>query len=160
MTTQTPKSTSLRSARRFTVKEYYRMAEAGILHQDDRVELIDGRSVELAPIGSRDSSRVKGINKPFRDYPGERVTRVTIEIQDPIRLDDGSEPQPSISILQLELSATPFSPNGEASLPRKPYPTLRSRLTIFYPRQKRRHRQPAQRSATTFRPRAIPSPGR
>ncbi len=34
--------------RRFTVHEYHRMAEAGILHEDDRVELIDGEIVEMA----------------------------------------------------------------------------------------------------------------
>jgi len=39
--------------RRFTVGEYYRMAEAGILGEHDRVELLDGEIVEMTPIGSR-----------------------------------------------------------------------------------------------------------
>ena len=39
--------------RLFDVKEYYRMADAGILHEDDRVELIEGEVVEKGHISSR-----------------------------------------------------------------------------------------------------------
>ena len=38
--------------RRFTVEDYYRMAEAGILTEDDRVELIEGEIIQLSPVGS------------------------------------------------------------------------------------------------------------
>src|SRR5213595_3813100 len=36
----------------FTVDSYRRLAELGILHQDDRVELVAGQVVELTPIGA------------------------------------------------------------------------------------------------------------
>ena len=38
--------------RLLTVEEYHRMGEAGILTEDDRVELIEGELVAMAPIGS------------------------------------------------------------------------------------------------------------
>ena len=44
--------------RRFTVDDYDRMAEAGILHEDDRVELIDGEIVQLAASGPRHATSV------------------------------------------------------------------------------------------------------
>jgi len=39
--------------RKFTVEEYHRMGEAGIFSSDDRVELIEGEVVEMAPIGGK-----------------------------------------------------------------------------------------------------------
>lgn len=48
-----------RSKRLFTVAEYHRMGEAGILAEDDRVELIEGEIVEMTPIGSRHAACVR-----------------------------------------------------------------------------------------------------
>jgi hypothetical protein len=45
---------------RFTVHDYHRMGEAGILHEDDRVELIEGEIVEMAAIGTRTSRASTG----------------------------------------------------------------------------------------------------
>lgn len=39
--------------RLFTVDEYHRMGEAGVLHEDERVELIAGEILTMAPIDSR-----------------------------------------------------------------------------------------------------------
>ena len=39
--------------RLFTVEEYHRMGEAGILGEDERVELIEGEIIQMAPIGTR-----------------------------------------------------------------------------------------------------------
>ena len=47
------------SHRRFTVGDYHHMAEAGILTEDDRVELIDGEIVEMARVGGRHVACVK-----------------------------------------------------------------------------------------------------
>ena len=48
----------LASKRLFTVEEYYRMAEARILREDDRVELIEGEIVQMTPIGSNHAATV------------------------------------------------------------------------------------------------------
>ena len=39
--------------RKFTIAEYYKMAEAGILAWKERVELLDGHILQMAPIGDR-----------------------------------------------------------------------------------------------------------
>ena len=52
--------------RRFTVDEYYAMAEAGMLTEDDRVELIDGVIIEMPPLGSRHIGGVNGFTRFIR----------------------------------------------------------------------------------------------
>jgi hypothetical protein len=51
--------------RLFTVEEYYKMAKAGIIHEDDRLELIEGEIVEVSAIGSRHAGCVNGLNGTF-----------------------------------------------------------------------------------------------
>ena len=84
--------------RLFTVDDYYRMAEAGILHEDDRVELIEGEIVEMPPIGSFHASIVDDMAQFFAAH----LTRaqVQVRIQNPIRLSDFSEPQPDLALLR------------------------------------------------------------
>jgi Uma2 family endonuclease len=83
--------------RLFSVAEYYQMAEAGILSEDDRVELIGGEIVEMTPIGSRHAACVNRLNRLF----GERlVGRAVISVQNPIRLSEYSEPQPDLALLK------------------------------------------------------------
>jgi Uma2 family endonuclease len=83
--------------RRFTVKEYYLMAKAGILGEDDRVELIDGEIVEMAPIGSRHAARVKRLIQLLSQRVGSSAI---VSAQDPVRLSEHSEPQPDIALLR------------------------------------------------------------
>ena len=102
MTTQTkppPLSSSALDlpVRRFTVAEYYAMAEAGILTEDDRVELIDGVIVEMSPVGSRHVGVVNGFNRALTEAVGRRAV---VQVQSPIRLDDGTEPQPDLVLLR------------------------------------------------------------
>ena len=83
--------------RPFTVDEYYLMAEVGILKEDDRLELIDGRIVPMSPAGSRHAACVKRLNALLGAALGPRAT---VSVQDPIRLDLLSEPQPDVALLR------------------------------------------------------------
>jgi len=84
--------------RQFTVDDYYRMAEAGILGEDDRVELIEGEIVQMAPIGSRHAAVVDRITTLFAHLAATK--EVIIRIQSPIRLSDLTEPQPDVTLLR------------------------------------------------------------
>ncbi len=83
--------------RLFTVTEYYQMAKAGIFSEDDRVELIEGEVVEMAPIGSRHAACVDRLNRLFSEWAGGHVI---VRVQSPIRLGQYSEPQPDLALLQ------------------------------------------------------------
>lgn len=83
--------------RRFTVSEYERMAEAGILGEDDRVELIEGEIVRMSPISSQHSACVKRYTVHLVRQLGDRAI---VGVQDPIRLSDESEPQPDLVVLR------------------------------------------------------------
>ena len=63
--------------RRFTIAEYERMAETGILDEDDRVELIEGEIVEMSPIGPPHASIVARINAVLVSrFAGRAISRV------------------------------------------------------------------------------------
>ena len=83
--------------RRFTVHEYHRMGEAGILHEDDRIELIDGELVEMAAIGSRHFTCV---NRLTHLLVGEVGDNVIVSVQNPVRLNEYAEPQPDVALIR------------------------------------------------------------
>lgn len=78
--------------RRFTVDEYHRMGEAGILTEDDRVELLEGEIVAMSPIGRRHAGAVNRLNRRFNSS----APAVTVSVQNPVVLD----PQPDIAVLR------------------------------------------------------------
>jgi Uma2 family endonuclease len=85
------------SRRLFTVEEYHQMGQAGIFTEGDRVELIDGEIVEMAPIGSRHAACVARLTALFSRVQGRSI----VWVQNPIRLGEHSEPQPDVAILRL-----------------------------------------------------------
>ena len=83
---------------RFSVDEYYKMAEAGILSEDIRVELIDGEIVEMAAIGVRHALCVDNLNLLLNQF---LTAKVRVRVQNPIRLDVNTEVQPDVTLLKL-----------------------------------------------------------
>lgn len=83
--------------RRFTVAEYHRMAEAGILAPDERVELIEGDIVQMAPIGGPHIMAVIRLTRLLVRAVGDRAA---VSVQSPVRLDDDSEPEPDLALLK------------------------------------------------------------
>jgi Uma2 family endonuclease len=82
---------------RFTVFDYHRMAEAGILGEDDRVELIDGEIIDMGAIGSRHAGCVNRLNRILTRELGDRAV---VGVQNPVRLSDLSEPQPDVGVMK------------------------------------------------------------
>lgn len=93
---------------RFTVADYHRMAEVGILGEDSRVELIRGQIVDMAPIGAPHLGMVVRLNRLLTIRLAELAL---VSPQNPVRLDDGSEPEPDLAVLKPRAddytSATP-----------------------------------------------------
>src|SRR5438309_410007 len=75
---------------RFSVDDYHRMIDAGILGENDRVELIHGEVVTKMPIGDPHTACVKRLNRLFNTRVADRTL---VSVQDPVRLAD-SEPEP------------------------------------------------------------------
>ena len=85
------------SRHRLTVAEFQRMGEVGILGPDDRVELIAGEVIDISPIGSLHAAIVRAIATVLTHHVREQAL---LAIQDPLALDDTSQPQPDLAVLR------------------------------------------------------------
>jgi Uma2 family endonuclease len=84
--------------RLFTVEEYHRMGEAGILGEDSRVELIEGQIIRMNPISPLHAGRVNRLTELlWAHFSGKVIVRV----QNPVRASHISEPQPDLCLLRL-----------------------------------------------------------
>src|SRR5438270_858709 len=79
--------------RPFTVAEYNKMIATGILRPDERVELIEGRIVKMSPKGIRHAATNDRASNCFGKHLADRVI---VRNQNPIHLDDASEPEPDL----------------------------------------------------------------
>lgn len=84
--------------RAFTVAEYARMRESGILTEDDRVELIDGEIRTMSPIGPLHAAIVRRIVKQLTAILGDTAI---VSPQCPVQLNDYSEPEPDVAVLRF-----------------------------------------------------------
>jgi len=81
----------------FTVDSYHRLAELGILDEDDRVELLDGQIVEMTPIGGAHAACVIRLT----DLLSRRSSRdISVSVQNPVVVAERWEPQPDIAVLR------------------------------------------------------------
>jgi len=81
----------------FTVRDFARMVDSGILAENDRVELIDGEVRHMNPISSRHAAIVNRLNSILSSRLGERAI---VSVQNPVILNDFTEPQPDIVVLR------------------------------------------------------------
>ena len=82
---------------RLTVTDFHRMGEAGIFHEDARVELIEGDIIDMAPIGSSHAGVVKRLARLLMQGVGDKAI---VSVQDPVILGPRSEPEPDIALLR------------------------------------------------------------
>ena len=83
--------------RRLDVHEYHRMGEAGILHEDDRVELIEGELVEMSPVHAPHINCINRLNRLLVRAVGDDAM---VSVQNPVRLGDFTEPQPDFAVIR------------------------------------------------------------
>jgi Uma2 family endonuclease len=81
----------------FTVDDYHRLADVGILTEDDRVELIDGEIIKMSPIGSRHVGCVNRLNAVLSQRAGSLAI---VSVRNPIHIDEYTEPEPDIALLR------------------------------------------------------------
>ena len=98
------------TARRFSVDEYDRMGRAGVFHEDDRMELLDGQIVEMSPIGPGHAGCVRALTSLLARLVAGRAL---VSVQNPVRLGEHSEPQPDVALLV---------PRADAYRPAHPQP--------------------------------------
>lgn len=88
----------LLTRRRFTVEEYHRMGEAGILPEDNRLELITGDIVVREPIGAYHAGTVARLNRLWTSRVGDRAI---VNVQNPVQFPrEDSELQPDVVLLR------------------------------------------------------------
>jgi Uma2 family endonuclease len=86
-----------------TVEKYHRMIDAGILGEDDHIELLEGVLVEMSPQGYRHAKFISRFNAATRII--DDTYRVRIQM--PLTLPPYGEPGPDIAIVTLEEDEAP-----------------------------------------------------
>ena len=58
------------AAKRFTVEQFQRMADAGVFDEDDRLELLDGEILQMNPVGRRHVASVNRLTRVLHAWWG------------------------------------------------------------------------------------------
>ncbi len=84
--------------RRLSSSEYHQMIVAGIFHEDERLELIEGELIQVSPIGSEHAGVVMRLTQLLSLALGQDYI---VNVQNPLMLEDGTEPEPDLQILRF-----------------------------------------------------------
>lgn len=85
--------------RKWTVKEYHKLGEMGFFHPEERVELLSGNIIKMSAKGTLHAAATRRTASVLRDLLGNQAAVYT---QDPIALDDNSEPEPDIAVVRID----------------------------------------------------------
>ena len=99
MNVATPSPDVHERQRRITVNEYHRMIEAGILGEDEHVQLITGMMVAMTPQGRPHARIIQRLNRLLVRVVGDDLEVLT---QLPLTLLDDSEPEPDLAVVRAE----------------------------------------------------------
>jgi Uma2 family endonuclease len=87
----------VQASHRFSVTDYYRLAETGVLHPDARVELLDGQIFDSFRVSPLHAAVTRQIAQSFFEQTAERAI---VSIRNPVRLDEYTEPEPDVMLLK------------------------------------------------------------
>lgn len=82
--------------KRWTRQEYDRMAEAGILHPDERVQLIEGEIVTMTPPNSLHAVTIGKTQHALDRLYGPNIW---VRVRMPVIIDPDSEPEPDLAVV-------------------------------------------------------------
>jgi Uma2 family endonuclease len=83
----------------WTVDEYHQLMDKGVFHPEERVELIVGQIIQMSAKGTAHTSATRRTSNIIRNFLGNRASVYT---QDPIQLNDSSEPEPDVSVVRFD----------------------------------------------------------
>ena len=92
--------------RRFTVDEYHRLIAAGILDEDEHVELLEGVITQMSPQGVPHSRVIRRLNRWLARSLGDEYE---LFVQLPLTIGDHNEPEPDLAVVKAEEAPTPPS---------------------------------------------------
>ena len=82
----------------FTVDDYYRMGEAGILDENLRTELINGEIIEISPLGDR---HMECVNRANAMLVPTLIHKAIVSVQNAVRINNITMPQPDVVLYKF-----------------------------------------------------------
>lgn len=98
---------------RFSVDEYYKMIEIGILKDYEKAEIIEGELIQKMPIRDRHASVVNRLNRIFVKNVSNEIL---VSVQNPLRISDYNEPEPDFVLADLTKFENDRHPHPEETL--------------------------------------------